>query len=212
MVYNTIGKPCHSMSNMYYRQLINVAFTVDEVKAIAAEHEGYKTNPDDEGVISDRVGTPNDRLWAPYANEQEARAANNRALPPDLTYIVRAKEHHEDYVFALLTGYRDPPHGVDLAENMYYNIYFPGCQISMPPPLAAGAVDYDDGTEPSVCQMAKDVTTYLSWSASKDNDERKLMGLKTAACLFFLLSATLPSKKSLFNLVKKRRVAFLKPE
>jgi len=146
----------------------------------------------------------------PYANEKEARANNNGALPPDLTNMVNARHGGENYVFALLTGYRDPPHGVILGENMYYNIYFPGCQISMPPPLAAGAVDYEDGTEASVAQMAKDVSTYLAWTANKDHDERKLMGLKSYACLMLLAGPFAWGKRNLWNLVKKRNVEFLR--
>jgi ubiquinol-cytochrome c reductase cytochrome c1 subunit len=210
LVYDTIAKPCHSMKGQFYRQLINVSHTEDEVRAIAAEQEGYNNSPNEEGEVTPRNGLPNDRFWAPYANEQEARFNNNGALPPDLTFMVRARHGNENYVFALLTGYRDPPHGVVLGENMYYNIYFPGGQISMPPPLAAGAVDYDDGTEASVSQMAKDVTTYLSWASQKDHDERKLMALKSYACVALLSGPFYWGKKNLWNNVKKRNVEFLR--
>jgi ubiquinol-cytochrome c reductase cytochrome c1 subunit len=211
-VYDTVGKACHSLKDTKYRQMTEVAFTAEEVKKIAAQNDGYLTKPDDEGEVTTRKGVPNDAFWAPYANENEARAANNRALPPDLTYMVKARVGHEDYLFSLLTGYRDPPHGVEVSENMYYNPYFPGCQIGMPPPLAANAVDYPEGVNPSVCQYAKDVVTFLSWSASKDHDERHLMGVKTFACLFILQGFFYPLKKSLFNVVKKRKVSFIKPE
>jgi len=210
LVYNTVGKACHSMKHQYYRQLINVAFTEDEVRAIAAENEGYLSSPNDEGEVETRTGVPNDRFWSPFANEKEARFNNNGALPPDLSTMVRARHGKENYVMSLLTGYRDPPHGVVLGENMYYNIYFPGGQISMPPPLAAGAVEYDDGTESTMSQMAKDVTVYLAWSAQKDFDERKLMGIKTYACLFLLVGPLYLGKKNLWNNVKKRQVEFLR--
>jgi len=207
-VYNTIGKACHSMQSTRYRSLIEVAYTAEEVAAIAAENEGYKTEPNDEGEVFERTGTPNDEFWRPFANEQEARAANNGALPPDLTLIVNASEHHEDYIFSLLTGYRDAPHGVTVAENMYYNPYFPGCQISMPPPLAAGAVDYDDGTDSSVCQMAKDVTTFLAWSGSKELDERHLQGLKGMTGIFLMVGIFFFVKKGLFNIFRNRKISF----
>jgi len=209
-VYDTVGKPCHSMRGQCYRHLTEVAFTADEVRAIANEQEGYLSKPNEEGDVLERRGTPNDKMWAPYKNEPEARFANNGALPPDLTYIVRARHSHEDYIFSLLTGYRDPPHGVVLPENMYYNPYFPGCQISMPPPLSAGAVDYDDGTVASISQMAKDVTTYLSWSASKDHDERKQRAMRTYACLVAITVPYYFTKKHLWNNVKKRNVSFLR--
>jgi len=210
LVYDTIGKPCHSMKGQFYRQLINVSHTEDEVREIASQQEGYHNSPNDEGEITTRNGLPNDRFWSPYANEKEARFSNNGALPPDLTSMVRARHGKESYIFSLLSGYRDPPHGVVLGENMYYNLYFPGCQISMPPPLSAGAVEYDDGTEATLIQMAKDVSVFLAWSAKKDQDERKLMGLKTYACLFLLTGPLYWGKKNLWNTVKKRNVEFLR--
>jgi len=214
-VYYQIAKPCHGMRFIYFRQLINVAYTEDEMRAIAAENEGYKTAPDEEGEIADRNGVITDHFPEPYPNENAARAANNGALPPDLSVMARARHHGEDYLFALLTGYRDAPHGVELAPNMYYNIYFPGCQISMPPPLAAGACEYDDGTEASISQMAKDVTTYLSWSSEMERDERHLVGLKTLFCISLLMVPFWYFKKSKWSVLKKRSVEFLrrrKPE
>jgi len=151
-----------------------------------------------------------DRLWQPYKNDKEARYANNGALPPDLSVMNRARHHNEDYIFSLLTGYRDPPHGVILGENMQYNIYFPGCQIAMPPPLAEGAVEFDDGTEPSVSQMARDVTTYLAWSASQDHDERHLWGMKALLTMALLTVPFYLWKRMRFTAVKKRKVAFLR--
>jgi len=209
-VYNEIGKACHGMKYIYYRQLINVAYSEDEMRAIAGEQEGYKTKPNDEGEVEVRNGVITDHFWEPYANEKEARFANNGALPPDLTVVARARHGGEDYIFALLTGYRDPPHGITLGANMYYNIYFPGCQIAMPPPLAADAVTYDDGTEASVSQMAKDVTTFLSWSSEMERDERHLMGLKTLACIALLMVPFYHWKKSKWSVLKKRSVEFLR--
>jgi cytochrome c1 len=52
----------------------------------------------------------------------------------------------QDYLFSLLTGYVDPPAGVEIREGMNYNPYFPGGAISMPRVLFDGLVEYDDGT------------------------------------------------------------------
>jgi len=209
-VYNEIGKACHSMKFIYYRQLVNVAYTEDEMKEIAAENEGYLDAPNDDGDVEERTGVLTDRLWAPFKNDKEARAGNNGALPPDLSVIVRARHHNESYLMALLTGYRDPPHGVELGENMNYNIYFPGCQIAMPPPLAADAVEYDDGTEASISQQAKDVSVYLAWSSSMDHDERHLLGMKSILTLSILAVPFFLWKKTRWAAVKKRKVAFLR--
>ena len=61
----------------------------------------------------------------PFPNEQAARAANNGALPPDLSLIVKAREGGADYVYAILTGYGDPPADVKMHEGMNYNECLP---------------------------------------------------------------------------------------
>ena len=61
----------------------------------------------------------------------------------------------------ILTGYADPPAGMQMQDGMNYNKYFPGHQIAMPPPLQDGRVTYADGTPATVEQMARDVVTFL---------------------------------------------------
>jgi ubiquinol-cytochrome c reductase cytochrome c1 subunit len=80
------------------------------------------------GEMFERPGKLSDRFPAPYKNEEQARAINNGALPPDLSLIVKSRGQHEDYLFALLTGYRETPAGVVVNESagQYYNPYFPG--------------------------------------------------------------------------------------
>lgn len=72
-----------------------------------------------------------DYFPSPYPNEEAARAANNGAYPPDLSYIVSARKGGEDYIFSLLTGYFDAPAGVQLRDGQYFNPYFPGGAIGM---------------------------------------------------------------------------------
>lgn len=52
---------------------------------------------------------------------------------------------HQDYVFAILTGYMDPPAGVDVKEDLYFNPYFPGQSIAMAPALYNEIIEYEDG-------------------------------------------------------------------
>jgi ubiquinol-cytochrome c reductase cytochrome c1 subunit len=44
-----------------------------------------------------------------------------------------------------LTGYVDPPAGVEIREGLNYNPYFPGGAIGMARVLFDGLVEYDDG-------------------------------------------------------------------
>ena len=67
------------------------------------------------------------------------------ALPPDLSLVVLARHGEEDYIFSLLTGYYDPPAGIEVREGLAYNPYFPGGSIGMPQQLYDGGIEYEDG-------------------------------------------------------------------
>lgn len=118
------------MKYLAYRNLIGVTHTEEEAKAEAEEIQ-VTDGPDDEGNFFQRPGKLADRFPRPYANDEAARAANNGALPPDLTYIVAARHGGEDYIFSLLTGYCEPPGGISIREGLHYNPYFPGGAIGM---------------------------------------------------------------------------------
>jgi ubiquinol-cytochrome c reductase cytochrome c1 subunit len=133
-----------------------------------------------------RPGRPSDRFVSPFPNEEAARAANNGALPPDLTLMTKARDHGADYVHALLNGYSDPPSGVVMQQGMNYNKYFPGHQIAMAPPLAENAVTFADGTKATVPQMAHDVASFLTWAAEPELEVRKRMGVKVILFLIVL--------------------------
>ena len=134
--------------------------------------------PNDQGEMFARPGKLSDKLPSPYANEAAARYSNGGAYPPDLSLITKARHDGTNYVFSLLLGYREPPAGVTVREGLHYNPYFPGGAIAMPKMLVDGGVEYDDGTPATESQMAKDVSTFLSWAAEPEHDERKLMGAK----------------------------------
>lgn len=131
--------------------------------------------PNEFGKMYMRPGKLSDAVPSPYPNEEAARAANNGAYPPDLSYIVLARHGYENYIFSLLTGYQDAPAGVVIGEGQYFNPYFPGGAISMAQALYDEAVEYSDGTPPTASQLAKDVTTFLAWCAQPEHDKRKKM-------------------------------------
>ena len=105
------------------------------------------------GEMFDRPAKLSDKFPSPYANEQQARMINNGALPPDLSLIIKSRHQGEDYVFSLLTGYREPPAGVTVANLQYYNPYFPGGKIGMGVQLMDGAIEFPDGTPSTVSQV-----------------------------------------------------------
>ena len=195
-VYREVCSGCHSMSLLYYRDLIDIGFSEEEVKAIAAEYT-VLDGPDDEGEMFERPARPSDRFVSPFANEQEARMSNNGSYPPDLSVITKAKKQGVDYIYNLLIGYKEPPEDYEIGDGMYYNVWKEGNQIAMAQPLDEGYVDYDDGTENTLPQLAEDLTTFLAWSAEPELEVRKNLGIKVI--LFFIVFG-------IFIYIAKRRL------
>ena len=214
-VYKDACAQCHGVSRLAFRNLAQTGgpvFNEEAVKGLAATNQ-VNDGPNDDGKMFKRPGRLSDRIPAPYANEQEARATHNGAYPPDLTLITKARgiEYHgslfahpfhivkdmasgyqeagADYLYALLTGYAAAPADFKLADGMQYNKAFPGHQIAMPPPLIEGNIKYQDGTPATVDQMARDVTAFLHWAGDPKHDERKSMGL--LVLLYLLITAVL---------------------
>jgi ubiquinol-cytochrome c reductase cytochrome c1 subunit len=192
-VYKEVCAACHGLGQVAFRNLTELGYEEPEVKAIASQWqiEVPSINPDT-GEPATRKATPADRFPSPYANEVAARAANNNALPPDLSLIAKAREGGAPYVYSLLTGYQNPPANLPPenrpGQGLHYNPYFANLNIAMPPPITAdGQVSYADGTNPTVDQMAKDVSAFLIWSAEPRLENRHRTGL---AVLIFLLVAT----------------------
>ena len=185
-VYKEVCSACHAVKHLYYRDLAELGYSEDSIKGIAAQVQ-VTDGPNEQGEMFQRPGRPSDPIARPFANDQAARAANNGALPPDLSLITKAREGGSDYIYALLTGFKDAPQGVKLNPNMYYNEYFAGHQIAMPPPLNADQVKYAEGTPSTVQQMAHDVVTFLSWAAEPNLEQRHRIGFKV---ILFLLIAT----------------------
>jgi len=183
-VYSEVCSGCHSMKLLYYRDLIDIGFSEDQVKAIASEFTVID-GPNDEGEMFERDARPADRFVSPYLNDNEARANNNGAYPPDLSVITKAKKDGANYIYNLLLGYKDPPADMEVGEGMYYNIYMAGNQIAMPQPIYDESVDYADGTNNSAEQLAEDLVVFLTWAAEPELEVRKNLGIKVI--LFFII-------------------------
>lgn len=250
-VYSEVCSSCHGLQQVSFRNLgqkggpfymrscpAGVPETVDcsnpndnpVVKAIAA---GYKfqaeDGPDEMGDMFMRPALPSDRVPSPYVNENQARAANGGALPPDLSLITKARHHGPDYVYSLLTGYEAPPANFNVAANQHYNIYFPGDMsqllkdemrdeeghpvdgvevpyggvLAMAPPLSDGIVDYADESVPeTVDQYARDVAEFLAWAAEPKLEARKKLGFMTVAYLLILCGILYWSYRSIWSRVE----------
>ncbi len=182
-VYKEVCSACHSLNRVAYHALDGIGFSPAQIKALAAAAK-VPAEPNDKGETTDsngerltRAGIPADHPPSPFANEEAARAANGGALPPDLSLIVKARVGGPQYIYSILTGFgQKPPHGFTVQAGKYFNPYFAGGNISMPPPLTDGAVTYSDGTQATVAQEAHDVVTFLSWASEPKMEERKRLG------------------------------------
>jgi len=190
-VYKEVCSSCHSLKQVSFRNLSQSGgpeFTAEQVKVLAAEYE-VEDGPDKYGDMFMRPALPSDRFVSPFPNENAARASNNGALPPDLSLITKARKNGPNYVYAILTGYHEAPAGVELAEGMSYNEFFPGHQIAMAQPIDDEWVDYDDDTPPTLENYAKDVTAFLMWTAEPKLEARHELGFNVV--IFLLIFAGL---------------------
>ncbi|KAL9605983.1 MAG: hypothetical protein Q9179_000828 [Wetmoreana sp. 5 TL-2023] len=210
-VYREVCSSCHSLSRVPYRSFVGSSHTVDEMKAIAEENE-YDTEPNDQGEIEKRPGKLSDYLPRPYKNDEAARAANNGALPPDLSLMVKARHGGCNYIFSLLTGYpEEPPAGATVQAGLNFNPYFPGTGIAMARVLYDGLVEYEDGTPATTSQMAKDVVEFLNWAAEPEMDQRKKMGWAAIIISTTLLALSIWVKRYKWAPVKSRKIVYNPP-
>lgn len=211
-VYQEVCASCHSLDRIPYRSLVGTILTVNEAKALAEANE-YPGEPNEEGEIEMRPGKLADYLPAPYKNEEAARFANNGALPPDLSLIIKARHGGCDYIFSLLTGYpEEPPAGVVVAPGMNFNPYFPGTGIAMARVLYEELVEFEDGTPATTSQMAKDVVEFLNWAAEPEMDDRKKMGMKVLVVTASLWAVSVWVKRYKWAWIKSRKIAYDPPK
>ena len=219
-VYREVCSACHALNYLYYRNLIDIGYSEAQVKAIAAEAL-VTDGPNDSGEMFERAALPSDLFARPFPNDKAAASVNNGAVPKDLSMLIKARHAGDDYVLALMTGYREAPpapeqdpcahkveeempdgtkkvtlEGTHLEDGQYYNPYFPGCVISMAPPLTEGQVTYADGTPGSVEQMSRDVVAFMTWASEPTMEARKKLGIRV---LLFLIVLT-----GLFYAVKRK--------
>ena len=195
-VYNEVCAGCHSMKLIAFRNFADLGYNEAEIKALAAQYE-VQDGPNDDGEMFMRPAIPADRMPAPYANDNAARAGNNGALPPDLSLIAKARPNGPNYLYSLLSSYDDAPNDKEVPDGMYYNAAYPGHLIAMPQPLYGDDVEYSDGAATSIEAVSADLTQFLMWAAEPKMEVRKRIGV---AAVFFL------SIFVIFSYLAKRRI------
>jgi ubiquinol-cytochrome c reductase cytochrome c1 subunit len=203
-VYTEVCAACHSMKYLSYRNLSEKGgpeFSVAQAKAIAASFE-ITDGPNSDGEMFNRPGKLSDKFVMPYENVKAAEAANGGAYPPDMSVLVKARGGGVDYIYSLLQGYEEAPSGMILDEGVHYNKYMYGNKIKMSAPLSDGIIDYSDGTNASVEQMSKDVTTFLMWAAEPSLEARHQMGFKAIVYLIILTILVYFSMKRIWSRIE----------
>lgn len=200
-VYKEVCSACHAVKHLYFRDLTELGYSEDQVKGMAAQAQ-VQDGPNDQGEMFQRPGRPSDPLPKPFANDQAARAANNGALPPDLSLIVKAREGGTDYVYAILTGFKDPPKDFKMTEGAYYNEYFAGHQIRMPPPLSDAQVKFADNAPDKMADEARDVVSFLNWAAEPNLDQRHRMGFKVMLFLIIAAGVFYAAKRKIWSRIE----------
>ena len=210
-VYDEVCAACHSLKFVAFRDLEQLGYSEGQVKAYAAAKQVPGIDPNT-GEATTRPGLPTDYFPSPYPNNVAAAAANNNAIPPDLSLMTKARGDGTNYVASLLMGYA-PPSEELLAEypeaapgpGLHHNPYFPNLNLAMAAPLNPGQVTFDDGTEATVEQMSKDVAAFLTWTAEPTLVKRKQTGWPVMIFLLFATILAYMSKKQIWAAVKPKK-------
>ena len=227
-VYREVCSSCHGMSLVRFRNLSEPGgpgFSANQIKALAAEYKVKELN--DSGEEVERPARAADAFPSPFPNDKAAAAANGGKAPPDFSVLAKARTYERgfplfvfdalpftgyseqgvDYIHALLTGYEEAPKGFTMPESGYYNKYYPGHVIAMPPPISDGQVTYpkNDKGEPVVPETAdqysRDVSAFMAWAAEPHMMARKSLGLRVILFLFVLAGLLFYVKKQVWKKV-----------
>ena len=205
-VYSEVCAACHSMKYLSYRNLYEPGgpeFSKEQAKIIASQFE-LTDGPNSDGEMFTRAARLSDNFVGPYENVQAATAANGGAYPPDMSVLVKARKGGADYIYSLLLGYEEPPEGITLDDGVYYNKYMAGNKIKMSNPLSEDIVTYLDGTKATEEQMAKDVTSFLAWSAEPHLEARHKIGFRALVYLFIMTVLVYFSMKKLWSRIESK--------
>ena len=205
-VYIEVCASCHSIKYLSYRNLSEPGgpeFSEEQAKAIAAQFE-VSDGPNADGDMFTRPAKLSDKFVVPYRNEQEAKALNGGAYPPDFSVLVKARSGGSSYIYSVLMGYEDSPSEITLDEGVYYNKYMYGNKIKMPKPLSNDLVIYSDGTSATEEQMAKDVVTFLAWAAEPHLEARYKLGFRAITYLIIITILVYFSMKRIWSRIESK--------
>ncbi len=186
-VYKEVCSTCHGVKRLQFRNLSEKGgpeFPEEGAKGLA---ETYKITdgPNDQGKMFKRPGRLSDSIPSPFDNEQQARSANNGALPPDLSLITLARkvetehafwqvpffmvkdivtnyqEGGSDYLYALMTGYNEQPPAYKMDHG--HMIRVTEAEAKADPKLMRCASITSEKDSPDVCNKLQDGMQYNAY-------------------------------------------------
>ena len=209
-VFTEVCSACHGMKQVPLRTLGDAggpALPADQVRAYAAQWS--ITDP---ATGEDRARLPTDHFQnSPMENAPDlslmakARAGFHGPYGSGINQMFRGMGGPE-YIVSILTGYTGEEK--EEAGNTFYgNTAFPGGWIAMPPPLSEGLVEFADGREASVENMAEDAATFLMWAAEPKLVARKQTGFVAVLFLAVLTVLLYLTNKRLWAKAKGNKTA-----
>jgi ubiquinol-cytochrome c reductase cytochrome c1 subunit len=214
-VYKEVCSTCHALS-IPFRTLTDPdgpGFSEDQIRTLAATYQITNAEPNEKGEIFKRPATPADNIPRPeaYPNDQAAAATLGKA-PPDMALLAKSLKFERGFPWFILGGLpgleyqemgADVIHGIltgyTKSDDPQWNLYYPGHRIAMPQPITDGAVDYKDGTKPTLENYSKDVAAFLSWAAEPNLPERKRIGFRVLIFLIVFAALLYAVKKRIWE-------------
>lgn len=205
-VYTEVCSACHGLRYVPLRTLGDPGgpgLPEDQVRAYAANltimdaetgEERPRTPTDHFPTVSGEGMGPDLSLMA------KGRAGFHGPYGSGLSQLFRGIGGPE-YIHAILVGYNGEEKE-EAGSTFYHNAAFSTGWIKMPPPLSDGQVTYEDGTEASVDQMARDVAAFLMWTAEPKMMDRKQVGFVSVIFLIVLASLLYLTNKKLWWPIK----------
>nr|WP_305802569.1 cytochrome c1 [Paracoccus sp. MA] len=208
-VYTEVCAACHGLRYVPLRTLADEGgpqLPEDQVRAYAANFDitDAETGEDRPRVPTDHFPTVSGEGMGPDLSLMaKARAGFHGPYGTGISQLFNGIGGPE-YIHAILAGY-DGEEKEEAGAVLYHNTAFPGGWIQMPPPLSDDQVTYEDGTEATVDQMARDVAAFLMWTAEPKMMDRKQVGFVSVLFLIVLTVLLYLTNKKLWWPIKHRR-------
>jgi len=164
---------CHTLKYIKYRDLVNLGISKEKVDGWRGEE-------------------PLDAPLKAQMADADAIAAFNK-VPPDLSLMSQARDGGVDYLYSYLIGYFNKPDGT-LGNHIF--------DATKMPDILGMSSATDEAQKTSIKAKARDITSFLNWTADPHAAERIQLGKYIIAYLIVLTALLYLVKKQIWARVK----------